>query len=208
MLAQVKAGALTLGDARAALTVQSAMSTPIFRGSGSAPAFRKSKSASGAEVDTSGDEACNSTRAKKITAAVSWLKSHANDISSTCVKNDGTDWACSGSAKTCFAGHAKSSNPRTVLSTTLASSDFVIHCYDCWLKHVFSPDAVAFTNCGQWEQAQQDIHLCIDFVDSANAKEIACVIAHEIMHVWGADENAADAMVNKFAGLPSTWDCP
>jgi hypothetical protein len=44
--------------------------------------------------------------------------------------------------------------------------------------------------------------------DSATYKQIGCVIAHEIMHVWGADENAADAMVNGFSGLPANWECP
>lgn len=145
---------------------------------------------------------CSAAEERTIAGGVAFIKNHLSDlpVDRNCVPN--TDDLCnsSGNGK-CFGGNT-SLGARKLVADTLDASNFRIRCYSAC-----GSDPIAFTRCFQWRQPNMDIHICSDILSGAAAwtnAELACVIAHEILHVWGADEAAAFAMVQVTTG----WGCP
>lgn len=182
----VKDGALTMKEARGLLKAMPRGHVAFVGGQGITADFRSS--------------GCSAAQLRRIDAAVSFILANITDLPTraSCTPND-TNFCLSGGRGSCFGGHT-SASPRSKVTSTLSSANFRINCYSvCW----FHP--VAYTNCWQWSDAVQDIHICADSLDGRFLpQELACIIAHEIMHVWGADEDAAVAMVQ--STVP--WGCP
>jgi hypothetical protein len=150
-------------------------------------------------IDTSGDGSCSSSQEDLVEDAVNFIASNLGDITTSCIIN-ATNYCASGGKLSCFGGHAPTNNPHDLVDDTIHSSHFRVKCNSC----TFRSGTGGYTNCGQWNDTYQDIHLCNSFLSWATAEQLACIIVHEIMHVWGADENAAYYMSQ--GALP--WDCP
>jgi hypothetical protein len=153
-------------------------------------------------LDRSGADGCSDVHVPLIGRAISFIRGNLRDISTSCHANRNIF----GVHTSCFAGHGYkgSVNPRDLVDKTLNDPDinFAIHCS----SNVACGPLAAFTNGGQWAQESKDIHICRTLLDDVDAgtfsiRTLACVIVHEIFHVWGADEHAADSME------PSGWDC-
>ncbi len=160
-----------------------------------------------ATIDSRGTGSCSASHRQLIEFALFFIRSNIGQIPSTCHRNTNRR----GRHKSCFDGHSFSNSPRTVIRETLDNNsiNFVIHC-----ARVCSRNQAAYTVNGQWRQNRQDIHICESFLDEVDVSPfdlqrgiytisgLACVIVHEIYHVWGADEHAARRM------QPSGWACP
>jgi len=106
----------------------------------------------------------------------------------------------------CYAGHALvylgTDDPYQVVKTTLSNAAYnvIFHCYADATNKFCKKRLRAFTRCYQWvNPADMHIFLCRWFLDnvlanSALTSKLARVIAHEIHHCWGADEQTATAM--------------
>lgn len=140
---------------------------------------------------------CSSVEKTKLERAVKFIRDNISDLPMACTANTTNSCYAGGNGK-CFGGHSNGS-PRTLVEQVLDSSTFRVNCYSFCLIH-----PIAYTNCGQWNQAVQDVYVCSAKISSFTKEELACVIAHEIMHVLGADENAATTMVQ--GTVP--WGCP
>ena len=156
-------------------------------------------------IDTNGYDGCSDANVDQIEDAISYIISNLNPgVTTSCTRNDGTGNCSATNTRTCFGGHGYGglTNPRTLVRKTLLEDNinFVINCNS---NSSCREDGVtAYTNCGQYNDAQQDIHICNDYLSGEPpTSQLACVIVHEILHVWGADENAVEAME------PNGWDC-
>lgn len=140
---------------------------------------------------------CTAGEEAKIAVAVNLIHQNIGQLPRACTANT-TNSCLAGGNGLCFGGHSVGS-PQVLVRQTLNSSTFRIHCYSFCLVSPF-----AYTNCGQWSQRNQDIYVCSKKIQDLLPMQLACVIAHEIMHVLGADENAAFSMVQ--GTVP--WGCP
>lgn len=156
------------------------------------------------DIDSWGADSCNDTRAAQIEAAIDFILANLSDITTTCTANDGSAPCRRDRTTSCFSGHAPTTNPRSLVQMTLSDSDidFKINCNDP--ADCETGAQLAYTRCNQWRQGQQDIHICKTYLDTdPDPDALACVIVHEIFHVWGADETAAWAMQPT-----GSWSCP
>lgn len=179
---------------------------PDLRRAGGSRSTKRGRQYELTDIDSKGSGKCSDSFADLILLALDFIDASGIDggqIPVACTPNRNIFKK----ATKCFGGHGLpdgTTNPRSVVKTTLhdATIDFQIHrnTIGCTKK------SVAFTDDGQWKQAVQDIHICARFLSDVESgtfgiDTLACVIVHEIYHVWGADESGADGME------PPAWTC-
>lgn len=147
---------------------------------------------------------CSSVRSL-VDDAVAFINTNINDVPTTILANSSP--GCNGSSPTTrFGGHSHRGivSPRTLVDRTVNGTNgiaFRIGCenrdrasnglFDCSVSCI----PKGWTACGQWNDAVKDINLCRTWLaNTPTAEEVACVVVHEIMHVWGADEAAAQGV--------------
>ncbi len=140
---------------------------------------------------------CSFSSQDRISEATDFILNNIGDLPNTCTPNT-TNYCLSGGNGLCYGGHAFAT-PRRLVEAFIGSPNFKIHCD--WFC-LFNP--IAYAICGQWNDKTKDIYICSRKVKNLGRKKLACVIAYQIMHVFGADENAATAMVDRTVG----WGCP
>jgi hypothetical protein len=144
-------------------------------------------------------KSCNNHDTHIVNNAIDVIKRNILDIPETCEANR-KNYCWSGGKGRCFGAHTLSS-PRALVIDAIYSLDFHIHCYG---QATCAVHSVAYTDCFQWRQNTKDIYICENIFSWINARQLACIIVHEIYHVFGADEHAATVM----AQGTLNWGCP
>lgn len=152
---------------------------------------------------------CSSVRTL-VDDAVAFINANINDVPTTIVANSTP--GCNGSSPlTRFGGHSHRGivSPRTLVQRTVNGTNgiaFRINCedQDAFVNCTTNCLPKGWTACGQWNDPVKDINLCRTWLGRGPTdEEVACVIVHEIMHIWGADENAA-----RDVHVRTGWTCP
>lgn len=161
---------------------------------------------SGFVIDSSGAEGNCTSILGLIRAALSHIGVNILDLPNTMVPNSASSSCPPMRNRLVFGGHAGNilgtTNPQEVIRETLANARLRIDCKQSVGTRCRVSSAMAYTFCGQWNDRTKDIHLCIENIEAAQIQNnrgdtirfLADIIAHEIMHVWGADESAAQTV--------------
>ena len=149
-----------------------------------------------ATIDGGGPGRCSDGDKAKIEKAIDYIWGHLWDIPQT---------AKPGS----FFGHAPMESPFFLVVFTLPLANFRIHCRSnraCRARDGGYP--AGYTKRGQWRQRNLDINICEAYLASdPPTGELACVIVHEMMHVWGAKDDAPPDLDRAEDMHPRGWGC-
>lgn len=166
-------------------------------------------------VDTTGLEGNCDRFINLIELAIEFIQGHLEDLPDRIARNRAgrqPEECLSTTNSQRFGGIAQryftDLSPANIVDETMFSGNVRFR-IDC--KSGGGCDMAGQTLCGQWNDPIKDIHLCVHFLEAIQSSEaldedekamrIACIIVHEIMHVWGADEQGASSVE------VDSWQC-